>query len=121
MMEMRLMYPRDMTSGGLASNSYNGHTFWDCETWMYPSLLMFDPEIAGSLLQYAHPPPSLSLLRSSLLPSPLSLFLVSLLSLRCRFDSMPCPSFCAPLQNPEKHSWFELERKIEKLVDGCVA
>ena len=27
-----------LSPGGLASNAYNGHTFWDCETWMYPSL-----------------------------------------------------------------------------------
>ena len=23
-----------VSPGGLASNGYNGHTFWDCETWM---------------------------------------------------------------------------------------
>lgn len=31
--------PNSLSPGGLASNGYNGHSFWDCETWMYPSLL----------------------------------------------------------------------------------
>ena len=30
----------------------NGHTFWDCETWMYPSLLLWFPDVARSLLEY---------------------------------------------------------------------
>ena len=25
---------QSVSPGGLASNGYNGHTFWDCETWM---------------------------------------------------------------------------------------
>jgi trehalose/maltose hydrolase-like predicted phosphorylase len=32
--------------GGLSSNGYNGHVFWDMETWMYPALLAQHPEIA---------------------------------------------------------------------------
>src|SRR5689334_1138230 len=28
------------------------HTFWDCETWMYPTLLLLHPDIAASLLEY---------------------------------------------------------------------
>lgn len=32
--------------GGLSSNGYNGHVFWDMETWMYPSLLAQYPDIA---------------------------------------------------------------------------
>ena len=53
-----------------ASTGYNGHVFWDAgqltpgfslcfdaplhlaETWMYPTLLLFYPELAQSLLQY---------------------------------------------------------------------
>ena len=31
---------------------YLGHSFWDQETWMYPPILMFHPEIAKSLLDY---------------------------------------------------------------------
>lgn len=41
-----------LSPGGLASNSYNGHVFWDAETWMYPSLLVLHPEIAASMLRY---------------------------------------------------------------------
>jgi len=32
--------------GGLSSDGYNGHVFWDMETWMYPALLAQYPEIA---------------------------------------------------------------------------
>lgn len=32
--------------GGLSSNGYNGHVFWDMETWMYPALLAQHPEVA---------------------------------------------------------------------------
>lgn len=38
--------------GSLSSNGYNGHSFWDCETFMAPTLLLFWPEIASSLLEY---------------------------------------------------------------------
>lgn len=41
-----------LSPGGLPSNGYNGHTFWDCETWMYPPILMLHPSIAASLLEY---------------------------------------------------------------------
>jgi len=47
-------WPRSLSPGGLASNGYNGHTFWDCETWMYPSLLLFYPGLAQSVLQYRY-------------------------------------------------------------------
>jgi hypothetical protein len=30
---------------------YNGHTFWDCETWMFPPLLALQPSTALQLLQ----------------------------------------------------------------------
>ncbi|HEX7325224.1 MAG TPA: discoidin domain-containing protein [Rhodanobacteraceae bacterium] len=32
--------------GGLSSDGYNGHVFWDMETWMYPALLVQHPGIA---------------------------------------------------------------------------
>ena len=32
--------------GGLSSDGYNGHVFWDMETWMYPALLAQYPDIA---------------------------------------------------------------------------
>lgn len=38
--------------GGLAKNSYSGHVFWDCETWMLPALVPFYPDIVFSLEQY---------------------------------------------------------------------
>eukprot|EP00056_Hartaetosiga_gracilis_P020296 m.18606 g.18606 ORF g.18606 m.18606 type:complete len:460 (+) comp8334_c0_seq2:55-1434(+) len=38
--------------GGLATNSYHGHTFWDVETWMWPNWNIFYPNIARSVLQY---------------------------------------------------------------------
>jgi len=41
-----------LSPGGLASNAYNGHTFWDTETWMLPPLLLWHPRLAASLLQY---------------------------------------------------------------------
>jgi protein-glucosylgalactosylhydroxylysine glucosidase len=32
----------------------SGHVFWDCATWMYPSILMLYPGIANSILQYRY-------------------------------------------------------------------
>ena len=37
---------------GLSGLGYNGHVFWDTELWMYPPLLVLQPEIARSLLEY---------------------------------------------------------------------
>lgn len=44
-------WPYGLAPGGL-SNSYNGHSFWDTEIWMYPSLLYLHPLISKSLLAY---------------------------------------------------------------------
>eukprot|EP00053_Salpingoeca_punica_P018798 m.186260 g.186260 ORF g.186260 m.186260 type:complete len:848 (+) comp17508_c0_seq1:163-2706(+) len=41
-----------LSPGGLASNSYNGHVFWDAETWMYPAFLLLQTETAAGMLQY---------------------------------------------------------------------
>ena len=38
--------------GGLSSDGYNGHVFWDSETWMYPSMLATQPALAKAMLQY---------------------------------------------------------------------
>jgi trehalose/maltose hydrolase-like predicted phosphorylase len=38
--------------GGLSSDGYNGHVFWDSETWMYPTLLALQPAVARATLQY---------------------------------------------------------------------
>jgi len=39
---------------GLSGLGYNGHVFWDTELWMYPPLLMMQPDIARSLLDYRY-------------------------------------------------------------------
>lgn len=38
--------------GGLSSGGYNGHIFWDADTWMYPSLLIGHPDIAAAADAY---------------------------------------------------------------------
>ncbi|MEN6519626.1 MAG: hypothetical protein ABFD46_00535 [Armatimonadota bacterium] len=38
---------------GLSSSAYwGGHIFWDADVWMYPSLLLQHPELAGSIVSY---------------------------------------------------------------------
>lgn len=37
---------------GLSGLGYNGHVFWDTEIWMYPPLLILQPDIARSILEY---------------------------------------------------------------------
>jgi protein-glucosylgalactosylhydroxylysine glucosidase len=37
---------------GLSGLGYNGHVFWDTELWMFPSLLVMQPQIAKSLVEY---------------------------------------------------------------------
>jgi trehalose/maltose hydrolase-like predicted phosphorylase len=39
---------------GLSGLGYNGHVFWDTELWMYPPLLVLQPELAKSLLEYRY-------------------------------------------------------------------
>lgn len=39
---------------GLSGLGYNGHVFWDTELWMYPSLLVLQPSIARSLIEYRY-------------------------------------------------------------------
>lgn len=39
---------------GLSGLGYNGHIFWDTEIWMYPPLLMLQPEMARSALEYRY-------------------------------------------------------------------
>lgn len=39
---------------GLSGLGYNGHTFWDTEIWMYPALLLLQPKIAASLIEYRY-------------------------------------------------------------------
>lgn len=37
---------------GVNATDYQGHVFWDMETWMYPSILMFRPDLAVDMLSY---------------------------------------------------------------------
>jgi trehalose/maltose hydrolase-like predicted phosphorylase len=41
-----------ISPAGLSSNGYNGHIFWDAETWMYPSLLAMHPDLAVGMDNY---------------------------------------------------------------------
>lgn len=37
---------------GLSGLGYNGHVFWDTELWMYPALLVMQPQMAKSMVEY---------------------------------------------------------------------
>lgn len=39
---------------GLSGLGYNGHVFWDTELWMYPAILVMQPAIAKSLVEYRY-------------------------------------------------------------------
>ena len=45
-----------LSPGGLPNgrngSDYYGHVFWDMETWMYPAILMFRPDLAEQMLDY---------------------------------------------------------------------
>jgi trehalose/maltose hydrolase-like predicted phosphorylase len=41
-----------VSPAGLSSNGYDGHIFWDAETWMYPSLLAQHPDLAAAMDAY---------------------------------------------------------------------
>jgi trehalose/maltose hydrolase-like predicted phosphorylase len=41
-----------ISPAGLSSNGYNGHIFWDAETWMYPTLLAQHPNLAAAINAY---------------------------------------------------------------------
>jgi hypothetical protein len=50
---VRADWPYSTSPGGLATNGYNGHTFWDMDTWVNPNLMLLHPDIAlGSGLLY---------------------------------------------------------------------
>lgn len=44
--------PWSPSPAGLSSAGYGGHVFWDTETWMSPSLLAQDPDLAAAVLRY---------------------------------------------------------------------
>ncbi|WP_430816101.1 glycosyl hydrolase family 95 catalytic domain-containing protein [Carboxylicivirga sp. RSCT41] len=37
---------------GLSAPGYNGHVFWDSEIWMYPPLLLLQPEMGQAMMNY---------------------------------------------------------------------
>lgn len=39
---------------GLTSDNYAGVIFWDADTWMYPTLLAFEPEMAKSIVDFRY-------------------------------------------------------------------
>ena len=45
-----------ISPGGLANgkqgSDYYGHVFWDMETWMYPAIALFRPDLAKAMLKY---------------------------------------------------------------------
>ncbi len=41
-----------ISPAGLSSNGYDGHIFWDAETWMYPALLAQHPDLAAAMNAY---------------------------------------------------------------------
>ena len=43
-----------ISPAGLSSNGYNGHIFWDAETWMYPALLAQHPDLAAGMNAYRY-------------------------------------------------------------------
>jgi len=49
---MRADWPLGASPGGLSRNAYEGHSFWDGETWMLPGLVALFPPLADALLEY---------------------------------------------------------------------
>ncbi|WP_051182769.1 discoidin domain-containing protein [Nocardia vinacea] len=39
---------------GLSSDNYAGAVFWDADTWMFPTLLQFAPELAKTVVDYRY-------------------------------------------------------------------
>jgi len=39
-------------ANGLLSQDYQGHSFWDTESWMFPALLLLQPKASRALLDY---------------------------------------------------------------------
>ena len=44
--------PWSVSPAGLSSNGYDGHIFWDAETWMFSSLLAEHPDLAAQMDAY---------------------------------------------------------------------
>lgn len=41
-----------LSPGGLATDGYDGHVFWDQETWMFPPLVLLHQDLARTCLAY---------------------------------------------------------------------
>ncbi len=39
---------------GLSGLGYNGHVFWDTELWMFPAVLVMQPQLAKSMIEYRY-------------------------------------------------------------------
>ncbi len=39
---------------GLSGLGYNGHVFWDTDLWMFPAMLVLQPELAKSMIEYRY-------------------------------------------------------------------
>lgn len=46
--------PSGLGLGGPKLEGYQGHGFWDTETWMHPAILLLEPEWSKRLLKYRH-------------------------------------------------------------------
>ena len=46
--------PSSCSPMGLSGLGYKGHVFWDSETWMFPVLLLMQPQMARQMLQYRY-------------------------------------------------------------------
>lgn len=46
--------PSGLGLGGPKLEGYQGHGFWDTETWMHPAILLLEPEWSERLLNYRH-------------------------------------------------------------------
>ncbi|KAK2553759.1 Protein-glucosylgalactosylhydroxylysine glucosidase [Acropora cervicornis] len=46
-------WPYGLSPGGIpAAEEYMGHTFWDQDIWMYPPLVLLQPDLARSAMKY---------------------------------------------------------------------
>lgn len=44
--------PTGLGRGGSNLNDYEGHNFWDTETWMLPAITLIEPKWTEKLLHY---------------------------------------------------------------------
>lgn len=51
---IRADWPFGLSPGGISSNGYNGHSFWDGETFSWPPINVLHPDLASSVLLYRY-------------------------------------------------------------------